>query len=90
MTETARVGADGVPSEAQLLTVLVREFEPAFAEPGYVRQKPRQVGHLLPIDPSAPRPAPIPTSIDVLYRDDAVVVVDKPSGLSVHRGDDQG
>jgi len=45
---------------------------------------------LLPIDPSAPRPAPIPTSIDVLYRDDAVVVVDKPSGLSVHRGDDQG
>ncbi|MGB5367045.1 MAG: pseudouridine synthase [Polyangiales bacterium] len=38
----------------------------------------------------APRPARIPTSIDVLYRDDAVVVVDKPSGLSVHRGDDQG
>ena len=32
----------------------------------------------------------IPTSIDVLYRDDAVVVVDKPSGLSVHRGDDRG
>jgi tRNA pseudouridine65 synthase len=53
-------------------------------------KKPRRVGHLLPIDPSAPRPAPIPTSIDVLYRDDAVVVVDKPSGLSVHRGDDQG
>jgi tRNA pseudouridine65 synthase len=42
------------------------------------------------VDPSAPRPAPIPTSIDVLYRDDAVVVVDKPSGLSVHRGDDRG
>ncbi len=40
-------------------------------------------------DPSAPRSPPIPTSIDVLYRDDAVVVVDKPSGLSVHRGDDQ-
>ena len=40
-------------------------------------------------DPSAPRQPPIPTSIDVLYRDDAVVVVDKPSGLSVHRGDDQ-
>ena len=53
-------------------------------------KKPTRVGHLLPIDPSAPRPAPIPTSIDVLYRDDAVVVVDKPSGLSVHRGDDQG
>ena len=44
---------------------------------------------MLPIDPSAPRSPPIPTSIDVLYRDDAVVVVDKPSGLSVHRGDDQ-
>jgi tRNA pseudouridine65 synthase len=43
-----------------------------------------------PIDPSEPRPAPVPTSIDVLYRDDAIVVVDKPSGLSVHRGDDQG
>jgi tRNA pseudouridine65 synthase len=43
-----------------------------------------------PVDPSAPRPPPIPTSIEVLYRDDAVVVVDKPSGLSVHRGDDQG
>jgi 23S rRNA-/tRNA-specific pseudouridylate synthase len=42
------------------------------------------------VDPSAPRTPPIPTSIDVLYRDDAVVVVDKPSGLSVHRGDDQG
>jgi tRNA pseudouridine65 synthase len=42
------------------------------------------------VDPSAPRPAPIPTFIDVLHRDDAVVVVDKPSGLSVHRGDDQG
>lgn len=26
----------------------------------------------------------------MLYRDDAVVVVDKPSGLSVHRGEDQG
>jgi len=43
-----------------------------------------------PVDPSAPRPPPIPTSIEVLYRDDAVVVVDKPSGVSVHRGDDQG
>ncbi|MGB5695056.1 MAG: pseudouridine synthase [Polyangiales bacterium] len=42
------------------------------------------------IDPSAPRTPQIPTFIDVLYRDDAVVVVDKPSGLSVHRGDDQG
>lgn len=42
------------------------------------------------VDPSAARPPPIPTSIDVLYRDDTVVVVDKPSGLSVHRGDDQG
>lgn len=42
------------------------------------------------VDPTAPRPPPIPTSIDVLYRDDALVVVDKPSGLSVHRGDDQG
>ncbi len=41
-------------------------------------------------DPSAPRPAPVPTSIHVIYRDDAIVVVDKPSGLSVHRGDDQG
>ncbi len=41
------------------------------------------------IDPSAARPAPIPTCIDVLHRDDAIVVVDKPSGLSVHRGDDQ-
>ena len=41
------------------------------------------------VDPSAPRPPPIPTSIDVVYRDDVVVVVDKPSGLSVHRGDDQ-
>ena len=47
-------------------------------------------GNLPPVDPSAPRTPPIPTSIDVLYRDDAVVVVDKPSGLSVHRGDDQG
>jgi len=37
-----------------------------------------------------PRSPPIPTSIDVLYRDHAIVVVDKPSGLSVHRGDDQG
>jgi len=43
-----------------------------------------------PIDPSAPRVAPVPTSINVLYRDDAIVVVDKPSGLSVHRGDDAG
>lgn len=43
-----------------------------------------------PLDPGEPRSAPIPTSIDVLYRDDAIVVVDKPSGLSVHRGDDQG
>lgn len=43
-----------------------------------------------PADPSAPRVAPVPTSIDVLYCDDAVVVVDKPSGLSVHRGDDRG
>ena len=42
------------------------------------------------LDPSAARPPPIPTSIEVIYRDDAVVVVDKPSGLSVHRGDDQG
>lgn len=41
-------------------------------------------------DPSAPRPAPIPSSIRILHRDDAIVVVDKPSGLSVHRGDDQG
>ena len=41
-------------------------------------------------DPSAARTPPIPTSIEVIYRDDAVVVVDKPSGLSVHRGDDQG
>jgi tRNA pseudouridine65 synthase len=42
------------------------------------------------LDPSAARPPPSPTSIDVLYCDDTVVVVDKPSGLSVHRGDDQG
>lgn len=41
-------------------------------------------------DPSAARPAPTPTSIDVVFRDDHIVVVDKPSGLSVHRGDDQG
>jgi tRNA pseudouridine65 synthase len=41
-------------------------------------------------DPSAPRPAATPLSIDILHRDDAIVVVDKPSGLSVHRGDDQG
>lgn len=41
-------------------------------------------------DPSAARTAPIPSAIDVIYRDDAIVVVDKPSGLSVHRGDDQG
>lgn len=45
---------------------------------------------LVPSDPSAPRTAPIPSSIDVLHLDDAIVVVDKPSGLSVHRGDDQG
>ena len=45
---------------------------------------------LHPTDPSEPRPAPVPTSIEVIYRDDAIVVVDKPSGLSVHRGDDQG
>jgi len=42
------------------------------------------------LDPSAPRPPRIPTTIDVIYRDDAIVVVDKPSGLSVHKGDDQG
>lgn len=41
-------------------------------------------------DPADPRPAPAPTSIEVIHRDDAIVVVDKPSGLSVHRGDDQG
>ena len=41
-------------------------------------------------DPSAARPAAVPTSIEVLYRDDAIAVVDKPSGLSVHRGDDRG
>ena len=41
------------------------------------------------IDPRAPRPAQVPRCIDVLHRDDAIVVVDKPSGLSVHRGDDQ-
>ena len=41
-------------------------------------------------DPSAPRPAATPSSIDILHRDDAIVVVDKPSGLSVHRGDDRG
>ncbi len=45
---------------------------------------------MLCVDPSAARPPPIPTSIEVLYRDEAIVVVDKPSGLSVHRGDDQG
>ena len=45
---------------------------------------------LVPSDPSAPRTAPIPSSIDVLHLDEAIVVVDKPSGLSVHRGDDQG
>lgn len=45
---------------------------------------------VVPSDPSAPRTAPIPSSIDVLHLDDAIVVVDKPSGLSVHRGDDQG
>jgi tRNA pseudouridine65 synthase len=50
----------------------------------------RANGSVPPGDPSASRSAAIPTSIDVLYRDDAVVVVDKPSGLSVHRGDDQG
>ncbi|KPK48824.1 MAG: hypothetical protein AMJ63_17760 [Myxococcales bacterium SG8_38_1] len=41
-------------------------------------------------DPSAPRPPATPSSIEVLHHDDAIVVVDKPSGLSVHRGDDQG
>ena len=41
-------------------------------------------------DPTAPRPPPAPRSIAVLYQDDAIVVVDKPSGLSVHRGDDAG
>ncbi|MEM8609763.1 MAG: pseudouridine synthase [Myxococcota bacterium] len=41
-------------------------------------------------DPTAPRQPPVPISIDVLYRDDDIVVVDKPSGLSVHRGDDHG
>ena len=41
-------------------------------------------------DPSAAREADVPTSIEVLYRDEAIVVVDKPSGLSVHRGDDAG
>lgn len=41
-------------------------------------------------DPGAPRPAPTPSSIAILHHDDAIVVVDKPSGLSVHRGDDQG
>ena len=49
-----------------------------------------QEQRLTTLDPSAPRPAQIPTSIEVLYRDEAIVVVDKPSGLSVHRGDDQG
>ena len=39
-------------------------------------------------DASDPRPPPEFHSIDVLYRDEAIVVVDKPSGLSVHRGDD--
>lgn len=42
------------------------------------------------LDPTAPRPPPVPASIEVIHRDDAIVVVDKPSGLSVHRGDDQG
>lgn len=41
-------------------------------------------------DPSAPRPPATPSSIEVLHHDDAIVVVDKPSGLSVHRGDDHG
>lgn len=41
-------------------------------------------------DNGAFRPAPVPTSINVLHVDSALVVVDKPSGLSVHRGDDQG
>ncbi|MEM7135736.1 MAG: pseudouridine synthase [Myxococcota bacterium] len=41
-------------------------------------------------DSAAPRPSPVPTSIDVIYEDDAIVVVDKPSGLSVHRGEDRG
>lgn len=42
------------------------------------------------LDPTAPRPALVPTTIEVLHHDEAIVVVDKPSGLSVHRGDDQG
>ncbi len=42
------------------------------------------------MDPTESRQPPIPTSIEVLYCDDAIVVVDKPSGLSVHRGDDRG
>jgi tRNA pseudouridine65 synthase len=45
---------------------------------------------MIPSDPTAPRVATVPTSIQVLYKDEAVVVVDKPSGLSVHRGDDAG
>jgi len=40
-------------------------------------------------DPSSARPPATPSSIEVLHHDDAIVVVDKPSGLSVHRGDDQ-
>ena len=40
-------------------------------------------------DASEARPPPEFDSIGVLYQDDAIVVVDKPSGLSVHRGDDQ-
>ncbi len=47
-------------------------------------------GNPVPPHPSAPRTPPIPTSIGVIYRDDAIVVVDKPTGLSVHRGDDKG
>lgn len=41
-------------------------------------------------DPAAPRSPPVPTTIDVLHKDDDIVVVHKPSGLSVHRGDDKG
>jgi tRNA pseudouridine65 synthase len=43
----------------------------------------------VPEDPTKPRPPRDFQSIDVLYQDDAIVVVDKPSGLSVHRGEDQ-
>ena len=40
--------------------------------------------------PSAARVPSPPTGIHILFQDDAIVVVDKPSGLSVHRGDDRG